>query len=97
MLAIHFDPPGVAERQALWERLLPSTVSIDRQPDRRELATRYDLTGGEIKAAVVGAFIGATGAGSTMLRLADLIEMIKLTEQSKRIGMGGPAGFRVTT
>lgn len=59
---IHLPRPTPALRRALWAQHLPEAV---RAPtlDLHLLATRYDLVGGEIRNAALGAAFAAAAAG----------------------------------
>ncbi|WP_339900876.1 ATP-binding protein [uncultured Cyclobacterium sp.] len=45
---IDFEPPGVAERLALWKQYLPKTVKLENKIVIEDLARKYQLTGANI-------------------------------------------------
>ncbi|MBN1946948.1 MAG: ATP-binding protein [Bradymonadales bacterium] len=51
-LVIHLDYPEFEEREQLWESLIPPDVQLARSPGLKELASVYELTGGQIKRAI---------------------------------------------
>ncbi|EPR71544.1 Cell division protein FtsH [Cyclobacterium qasimii M12-11B] len=45
---IDFEPPGVAERLALWKQYLPKKIALDEKLVVEDLARKYQLTGANI-------------------------------------------------
>ncbi len=57
---IHFPLPEAAERERLWRSLLPREASVEPNIDFRSLASRFEMSGGYIKNAVLrAAFLAA--------------------------------------
>ncbi|MCX7958531.1 MAG: ATP-binding protein [Deltaproteobacteria bacterium] len=54
---LKFDKPGPEERARIWRLLIPEKMPIDSDVNFRELGQRFELTGGEIKNAVLKAVI----------------------------------------
>ncbi len=52
---VEFVRPGRAERMQLWKGLIPDSMPVDVDVDLARLADRFDLSGGEIRNAVVEA------------------------------------------
>ncbi|HPT49673.1 MAG TPA: ATP-binding protein [Accumulibacter sp.] len=80
----HFPRPGVAERLAIWRHHLPvghlaPHVSIE------QLAERFDLTGGEIRNAALGAAFAAADSGTVVTD--DMLDVAVAEEFNK---MGRP-------
>lgn len=65
---VDFTPPGPAERLAIWQRSLPVTTAAGEplldDIDWDVLVDRLQLTGADIKSAVLGAAFLARGEGS---------------------------------
>ena len=57
---VAFDAPEVAERERLWQALLPPDADVDGHLDFAGLADRYEVTGGYIRnCALRAAFLAA--------------------------------------
>ena len=60
-VSVHFAVPGPVERRLIWERCLPPAARAD-DLDLHELASRLELTGGQIhNIAIRSAFLAADG------------------------------------
>ncbi len=59
---VRFPEPDFDERRALWQRLLPPALVIDGQVDWDLLASRFEMSGGHIRNAVVRAAVIAARA-----------------------------------
>jgi SpoVK/Ycf46/Vps4 family AAA+-type ATPase len=58
---VEFATPDVAEREVLWRRMLPVEAVLDERLDNEWLAARYELTGGNIRNALLRAAFLAAG------------------------------------
>jgi len=55
-----FDMPGPAERERIWRvQLHPTRTPLDKDVDFADLARRYDVSGGDIRNAVLKAALAA--------------------------------------
>jgi SpoVK/Ycf46/Vps4 family AAA+-type ATPase len=55
-----FDMPGPAERERIWRvQLHPTRTPLDKDVDFSDLARRYDVSGGDIRNAVLKAALAA--------------------------------------
>ncbi len=63
LFRIQFEEPGVAEREAIWETLWPSTMPRAADVDLHALAAAYDMVGGHIKNALLRAAYAARASG----------------------------------
>ena len=54
-LIVEFPKPSEAERELIWKRMIPSKMPIEEDVDIKVLAKEFDITGGLIKNAVLGA------------------------------------------
>jgi AAA+ superfamily predicted ATPase len=68
---IDFPEPSVAERENLWERLMPARMERAEAFDFEHLARRFEMSGGHIRNAILKAAIEAAsdGTGVTMKHL----------------------------
>jgi SpoVK/Ycf46/Vps4 family AAA+-type ATPase len=58
---IEFPSPDEADREALWQAMLPPAAPVAPDVDFAELGRRFDMSGGYIKNAVVrAAFLAAS-------------------------------------
>ena len=64
-LVVEFHAPGVAERRELWQRHLPMRCHVDEQL-LSELASRCELTGGQIRNAAQHAALLALDNGGVV-------------------------------
>ena len=48
-----FEPPGMADRMRLWRVHLPDGLPLAKDVDLEDVAMQYELTGGQIKNAVL--------------------------------------------
>jgi len=81
---IHFPRPGVAERLAIWRNHLPA-ARLAPQVSIEKLAERFDLTGGEIRNAALGAAFAAADSGQVVTE--DMLDVAVAEEYNK---MGRP-------
>jgi hypothetical protein len=80
---IHFPRPGVAERLGIWRRHLPPE-RLAPEVRIEQLAERFDLTGGEIRNAALGAaFAAADGAGVVTLGMLDAAVAEEFTKKGR--------------
>jgi SpoVK/Ycf46/Vps4 family AAA+-type ATPase len=62
---IHFPMPEVAERIRLWRTMLRPTIPVEGEIDLAGLASRYEMSGGHIRNAVLrAAFFAADSGGA---------------------------------
>lgn len=93
---VEFDPPGIAERVALWRCHLPTGAPLADDVDLQQLATVYPITGGMIRNASVAAAFRAA-AHSTPITQAHLVAAIaREYEKSGKAFPGMPAGMPPT-
>jgi SpoVK/Ycf46/Vps4 family AAA+-type ATPase len=58
-----FERPGVEERELIWQvQIHPTRTPLGDDVDFRELAVRFDVTGGDIRNAVLKAALAAASA-----------------------------------
>ena len=85
-----FDPPNTAERARIWRLHLPRKMPLSDDVDIKELATKYPLTGGQIKNAVVAAartavYREASGNGGAVVTMGDLEDACRIELEGSRI------------
>jgi len=64
LVRVAFPRPDIAAREAIWRALLPARAPLAPDVDVRALATRFDLSGGYIKNAILAALADAVHADS---------------------------------
>ncbi len=81
---VEFPTPGPAERQPIWRGLFPPKAPLDSGVDFEFLASRFELTGGNIKNCVLGAAFAAAEAG-TSIGMETLVRAVarELTKNGK--------------
>ena len=63
-VVVEFAMPGPVERGRIWQRCLPPQAPIGADLDLEALAQHFELSGGTIRNAVLGAAFLAAEAGS---------------------------------
>jgi len=63
---VRFPEPDAEERQKLWQTLLPPETGLSSTPELAELASRFEMTGGHIRNAIVRAAVVAAREGRKM-------------------------------
>lgn len=53
LVKVRFDKPDVAAREAIWRGHIPERAPLSEDVDLHDLAVRFELTGGEIKNALL--------------------------------------------
>lgn len=53
LVKVRFDKPDTSARESIWRNHLPPTAPMNEDVDLPDLARRFELTGGEIKNAVL--------------------------------------------
>jgi len=90
LIKIKFPKPNVASREMIWAAMFPNKDMLDDNVDFSQLARRYDLTGGQIKNAVLFAAIKATESGHTKIKQEELSEAaeaeLRKTKNKARLG-----------
>lgn len=74
---VYFPVPTEAERYRLWWGALPQRMVLDETIDLKEIAKKYDLTGGSIVNAVRYATLMAVAGGSNKILYNDLLDGIR--------------------
>jgi AAA+ superfamily predicted ATPase len=73
---IEFSTPDAGMRLEIWNRALPAAANGVAEADLQGIATRFALTGGNIRNAVIDAAFRALAGGSEKIGLRDLIDAI---------------------
>ncbi len=83
-VVVDFPMPDVAERRRLWNSLLPDSMPRADDIDFEFLATRFELSGGNIKNAVQTAALLAAEANPRAVRFAHLL--VGVRKEMRKIG-----------
>ena len=73
MVRVAFPRPSRAHRVEIWRRHIPTAAPLASDVDLDDLATRFDLTGGYIKNAVLMALASSVQAGRDHICQDDLV------------------------
>jgi AAA+ superfamily predicted ATPase len=73
---IDFSTPDAAMRLEIWNRTMPAGANGVAEADLQGIATRFALTGGNIRNAVIDAAFRALAGGSEKIGLRDLVDAI---------------------
>ncbi len=76
-LMIHFSMPRRRERQSIWEKALPPGVTIEAGLDFKEIAAKFEISGGMIMNVVRYACLQSIVRGEKKIEKADLLEGIR--------------------
>ena len=107
-ITVEFPLPREAERLGLWDRSFPPEAPLATDIDWAFLARRFELTGGAIRNAALGAaFLAADGPG--VIGMPEVVNALRteLAKAGKRVAEGefgpyakhlavAPAGLRLT-
>ena len=74
---IQFPMPTKEERFRIWKNSFSEKAQPDKQVDLREIADKYDLSGGAIINIVQHSSLRALGRGDNIIKLNDIIEGIR--------------------
>lgn len=74
---IHFPMPDAEQRERLWRETFSASCSFENDLDLKELATKYEMSGGSILNVVQYASLMAMSRGETLIRKADAMEGIR--------------------
>jgi len=83
---IEFPPPDIAGRLALWQALIPKKLPLAPDVNIEFLAGRYELTGGQIKNAVVSAARAALAKTDKVVTMGSIIEACAMEQGSLERG-----------
>jgi AAA+ superfamily predicted ATPase len=88
---LEFDYPDSAQQALIWKSLIPATVPIVGNLDLQKLGEAYDLSGGEIKNAVLEAANYAVEDGGTICQ--SILEAAAQNELDRKSGRHKTIGF----
>ncbi len=74
---VHFPVPDANDRMVLWEKSLPTNLTLHNSVNLSDIASQYELTGASILSAVQYATLRSYSQQSKELTYADLIEGIR--------------------
>ncbi len=95
ILKLKFDIPGPEERAGIWRKLIPEKVPLSEDVDFERLGRYYELTGGEIKNAILNAVMECAYRGDKCLTM-ELLEMFASKETEKLKGRNSKSlGFGI--
>jgi hypothetical protein len=96
-LKLELPMPGKDEKTQLWELHLPPTIPRAQDVNLRVLASKFDLSGGQIKIIVENAATEAAArrGKSRVLKQADLIKYCDVELGSGSIKQATPIGFAI--
>lgn len=86
-LKLKFDVPRPEERARIWRKLIPEKTPLAPDVDFEKLGRRYELTGGEIKNAILNAVMECGYQGEDRLKMEHL-EQAADRETQKLKGRG---------
>lgn len=75
---IHFPIPDSEHRYKLWKQGFSDIVSFDANVDFKQIASKYEMSGGVIMNVIQYASLMALRRGGSMIRNADILNGIKL-------------------
>jgi len=72
-LKVHFTPPDQTLRPGIWRAHIPSKVTISPEVDFEELGSKFVMSGGYIKNAVLNALRRLAQDKRTTITMEDLL------------------------
>lgn len=85
LFKMRFDIPAPEERMRIWRILIPEEVPLDKDVNFRELGSRFELTGGEIKNVILKAVIEC---GEKRLKRLPMSLLIKYAQEEMELKAG---------
>jgi hypothetical protein len=85
-ITVEFPVPQEGERRGLWDRSFPASAPLGGDVDWTFLARRFELTGGAIRNAALGAaFLAADGSG--VIGMAEIVNALhaELIKAGRRV------------
>ena len=74
---IHFPMPTVEERYKIWSNSLPAAVDLEPKVELREIAEKYEISGGAIINIIQHCSLRSLGRGNNIITLNDMLDGIK--------------------
>jgi len=74
---IQFPMPTPEERLQIWENSFPTSTELSLKVDLKEIARKYELSGGAIINIVQHCSLRALGRGTNMIEQSDIVEGIR--------------------
>ena len=74
---IYFPMPGEEQRYRIWENAFPKVTTREAKLDKKQIASKYELTGGTIMNVVRYSSLMALKRDETEIRLSDIEHGIK--------------------
>ncbi len=74
---IHFPMPSAEERYKIWKNGFSKSVKLDQSIKLKEIANKYEISGGAIINIIQHCSLRALGRGTNQIKLTDTIEGIK--------------------
>lgn len=74
---IRFVMPGAEQRELLWKETFSEKTILEEKIDLKEIAAKYEITGGSILNVIQYCSLMAMGRNSNVILLEDLLEGIK--------------------
>lgn len=74
---IHFPMPSAEERYQIWKNGFSKSVTLERKIDLKEIAAKYEISGGAIINIVQHTSLRALGRKSDVITLQDILEGIR--------------------
>lgn len=76
-LVVPFEVPNAKERLKLWQANFPMTSVLDKGLELKELAEKYELTGGSISNAICSSYLKSLKENRNIIKKKDIIDAIK--------------------
>ncbi|CAB9508086.1 cycle protein 48 homolog AF_1297 [Seminavis robusta] len=86
---VSFEEPGLADREKIWKEMVPKACPLHSDVSFKELASRFELKGGEIRQALMRAATKAAlreDEAKRMIMMEDLIDACRQEQEKKGDG-----------
>lgn len=83
-LVVEFPNPNAEQREAIWKRMLPSKMPLAEDVDVKVLATEFEISGGFIKNAVLGAARLAVTEDSEVVKMEHFVHALGQIKSSNK-------------
>ena len=84
---IYFSNPGVEEREQIWNRSFSRNIPLDRKVNLREIAKKYELSGGSITNVIRGLSLAALKKKKPVITEQELLKGVRLELHKEGVGL----------
>ena len=84
---VYFANPGVDEREKIWNNSISSHIPLERKVNLKDIAKKYELSGGSITNVVRGLSLAALKKKKPVITEQELLKGIRLELHKEGVGL----------